>query len=118
VTVEVDGYDDRDLTFQMSPVVAGARHGRLTRIAPTTGQITTLAYRWLATDLAADTTGIGKWWAVSTITGPRGDVATVTTSATPVGDAYRSPRSSCRMPAASSTPTVRGRRSAALRWWA
>ena len=86
--VEIVGWNDQTLRFELSPVINGQRHGRLLRTIDGSGNATILAYHYVATDLVGDPTIIGKWWALSTITGPVGDVATVTTSITPVSGEY------------------------------
>ena len=86
--VEVAGWNDQSLRFELSPAINGQRYGRLLRTIDGSGNATSLAYRYVATDLVGDPTITGKWWALSTITGPVGDVATVTTSITPVSGGY------------------------------
>lgn len=86
--VVIDGWNDQTLIFELSSTINGGRLGRLLRVADANGNATVLTYRYVAADMATDTTNGGKWWAVATIKGPAGDIATCTTAATPVGDAY------------------------------
>ncbi len=88
VAVEIYGWNDQILRFELSPAINGQRYGRLTKTVDGSGNASIFAYRYVAVDLVGDPTGTGKWWALSSITGPAGDVATITTSGIPISGGY------------------------------